>query len=350
MPHWMVLVAGVPLAIVLRIAGYVDTVWTVFAIGAVIFIWGWLLQTAPLFRGRNFVIAAGIVLMLSTGLLGTVARDLIETTQTSLDSYLGMSGKAARRALLARDLEMFLQINPEMLYSRREAGAHLQDLEDRLGAEDAKKLAQIRSDLDKGLLSMEQAQTQTMSVIKEINKNSQKSEELKNGLAQRGQTNKSALRGVGIVGSILGGVLLILVLVFGTRMPARGFFGFLGGLLLLGGLAAGLVHWQFSEVERGGFSKSLVSSAIKQNAEEILPVVVPPRGQVYWPVLANPSGFTAHWRTTDGQPWGKTVVVPPDDTNLKMKNPLGREFRIVIRYPAGAKPQLGEPQISALAQ
>lgn len=348
MPHWVVLVAGVPLAIVLRIAGYVDTVWTVFAIGAVIFIWGWLLQTVPLFRGRNFVIAAGIVLMLSTGLLGTIARDWWRAGATSFDSFTGMSGEAARRALLARDLETFLQINPEMLRSRREAGAHLQDLEDRLGAEDAKKLAQIRSDLDKGLLSMEQAQAKTKKIIEEINQNSQKSEELKNGLAQRGQTNKSALRGIGIVGSILGGVLLVLVLVLGSRMPSHGFFGFLGGLLLLGGLAAGLVHWQFPEVESSGLSKSLV--AAKQNAEEALPSVVPPRGQVYWPVLANPSGFTAHWRTTDGQPWGKAVVVPPGDDRLKMKNPLGREFQIVIRYPAGAKPQLGEPQISALTQ
>ncbi len=346
MPHWVVLAAGVPLAIVLRIAGYVDTIWTVFAIGAVVFIWGWLLQTVPLFRGRNLVIAASMLVMLSTGLLGTVARDWWTATTTSFDSYTGMSGEAARRALLARDLEVFLQTNPEMLRSRREAGAHLQNLEDRIGAEDGKKLAEIRSGLDRGTLSLEQAQTQTMTVIKEIGKNRQKSEELKNSLSQA-RAKKSALRGAGIVCLTLGAIFLALALVFGSRMPARNFFGFLGGLLLLSGLAAGLTHWQFPELE-SELDKPLAHAAGQQFVEEILPTVVPPRGQVSWPVLANPSGFTAHWRTIDNRPWGKTVSVPPGDTGLKMNNPLDREFRIVIRYPAGAKPRLGEPHIGSL--
>jgi len=250
------LIGGVALgALVLRLIGFLPSIWIALGFGGLVWFWNFLVVQFPTQKKLVNWAMGGLV---AVGLLTTIGTNLYNG---HIAPYTVMSRAAIERAKLASDLEGALQVNPHMLKSRLEMGNQLQWIQDQVGERHAVVLNDIKQRLANNSISPQQAWDESLKILTEENLYREKSKDATSQLAVTSVKIKALPVGRGHLAqnlAIIGAVLLGMTLLPRIKIPGKGLWGTIGITLLV----AALVLWRFPEMESITASIPSISSEI----------------------------------------------------------------------------------------
>lgn len=166
--NWKIIISVFVGAILLRIFGFLPSIWLIFGFVILVWFWDFLLKS---FASQKRLINWFLGIFLALSLIFTVGLNIY---QKYIEPSTPLTRAALERAKTEKDLEIALRLNPTLLKSRLEIVSQLQVLQDKLGVQDSEELAALKDQRP------EEALKETIAILK---KQKQYREDIENAMA-----------------------------------------------------------------------------------------------------------------------------------------------------------------------